>query len=106
MAIRHAGIAPNFCVMVFRVVAPLPSPPLSLLPMSAQYRLVLSPRSMPIVTGSVPGAALLRRGLFSLLLCFFMPVSFLHLECVSDWDSLSLCPHGDRPSHPISVCGD
>src|ERR1700722_5774704 len=30
----------------------------------------------------------------------------LHLECVSDWDSLSLSPRGDRPSHPISVCGD
>src|ERR1700691_6071401 len=106
MAIRHAGRAPKFCVNAFRVVATLPSTPLSLLPVSAQYQLVLSPRSMPIVTGSRSSAALPRVGLFSLLLCFFMPVSSLHLECVSDWDSLSLSPHGDRPSHPISGRGE
>jgi len=44
---------------------------------------------------------MLRLGLFVFLLFFFMPVSFLHLECVPI-GKLTAIPPGDRPSHPIS----
>src|SRR5271168_5321262 len=82
--------------MAFLVVARLLSRIAS--PSSSQQRLVLSPRSRPIVIGR--GTRLPRCGLCRAVIFFFMAGLLLHLECVSI-GSVSH-PAGGRPSHPIS----
>jgi hypothetical protein len=52
IATQHRRIPANFCAMAFRVVATVPSVTTSPLSASMQYRMVLSPRSMPIVIGT------------------------------------------------------
>jgi hypothetical protein len=51
IATRHRRIPPNFCAMAFLVVPTVPSVTTSPLSASMQYRLLLSPRSMPTVIG-------------------------------------------------------
>jgi hypothetical protein len=71
MAIRQRCSGPNFSTIALRVVATLPSDTTSPCAPSTQYRLVLSPRSMPIVIGPCFWAVA-RFGLCLTLLFFFM----------------------------------
>jgi hypothetical protein len=90
----------NFCPMAFLVVATLPSDNSSPWSPRTQYRLVLAPRSMPIVIGP-SGRAAARFGLCDLILFFFMAGLLLHFECVSIGTLTH--PAGGQPSHSISV---
>src|ERR1700723_698137 len=81
----------------------VPTPPsltFSPLPSRMQYRLFLSPMSMPIVIGAFH-TFLSCVSLFPSVLFFFMAGLLLHFECVSHWE-LNSIPPGDRPSHSIS----
>src|SRR5580704_5871908 len=102
MAIRQRCIAPNACSIPFFVVATLRSPITSPSSASTQYRLVLSPRSIPIVARSDRRLTCFRRGL--LVALFFFMVGLLFAPRVrTHWDSVTLSPQGGRPSHSISA---
>ena len=70
------------CVIAFLVVATLASRNTSSFSSNMQYRLVLSPKSIPTVTFVVLVAFMLAFGLLQPLLFFFMAGLLLHFECV------------------------
>jgi hypothetical protein len=76
MAIRVRRMDPNTCVIPFLVVVAVPSLRTSPQLFKTQYRLVLSPRSMPIVSAPVSPICGFRFPVFNALLSSFMPVSF------------------------------
>src|SRR5215471_20957591 len=84
MAIRTRPKEPNASTMPALVVVTCPSRRTSPSLLSRQYRLVLSPRSIPIVTPScVLFVFTVGFGLFSELLRFFMAGLLFHRECVT-----------------------
>src|ERR1700690_997098 len=77
--------------MAFLLVPTVPSATISPSAPSTQYRLVLSPRSMPIVIG--PGFATLTRfGLFFAMLFFFMAGLLFALRVRIHWEAYRIPP--------------
>ena len=81
IATRHGFIVAKTCVIASLVVPTLASRNTSPFSSSMQYRLVLSPRSIPTVTFVDLIAFMLAFGLLQPLL-FFMAGLLLHFECV------------------------
>jgi hypothetical protein len=79
---RHGLMVAKTCVRAFLVVSTLASLNTSPFSSNMQYRLVLSPKSIPTVTFIILVAFLLAFGLLQPLLFFFMAGLLLHFECV------------------------